>query len=166
MSALDPVPSDQTWTLTRHLPHSTQRVFAALTDAEALPRWYGPEGWTVEPTSVDLDPTEGGARSFHMTLDQDPTQSAPIHGRHAAVVPDRLLEIHEFIPDHLGQPSQHVVVLCCQLDPVAATSNDDAPHTTRLTLTQGPLPTEVHEHARQAWASTLDRLAGYLARHP
>lgn len=166
MSALDPVPANQTWTLTRELPHSAQQVFAALTDPDALPRWYGPEGWTVDPASVDLDPTEGGARSFHMVLDQDPAQRAPIHGRHAAVVADRLLEIHEFIPDHQGQPSQHVVVLRCQLDPVASTSDDDAPHTTRLTLTQGPLPAEVHEHARQAWASTLDRLAAHLAEQP
>lgn len=165
MSALDPVPADQTWTLTRELPHSAQQVFAALTDPDALPSWYGPEGWSVDPDSVDLNPVEGGARSFRMTLDQDPTQVAPIHGRHATVVPSRLVEIHEFIPDHLGQPSEHVVVLRCELEPVASVHNDDAPHTTRLTLTQGPLPGEVHEHARAAWISTLGGLAAYLAEN-
>ncbi|MDO5619327.1 SRPBCC family protein [Kocuria sp.] len=166
MSALDPVPADQTWTLTRELPFPTERVFAALTDAEALPSWYGPEGWSVDPDSVEVTPVEGGPRSFQMMLEADSSQTAPIHGRHAAVVPGRLLEIHEFIPDHLGQPSEHVVVLRCQLEPVASASDDDAPHTTRLTLTQGPLPAEVHDHARAAWSSSLDRLAVYLADTP
>ncbi|KAA9395427.1 SRPBCC domain-containing protein [Kocuria coralli] len=169
MSALDAVPADQTWTLTRDLPHGADAVFRAFIDATALAQWYGPAGWSVDPASIDLDAVPGGARSFRMTFDEDPGQTAPIHGRHAGMMQDRLLEIHEFIPDHEGQPSQHVVILRCELDPIA--SPDDSvtshgAHTTRVTLTQGPLPETVHDHARAAWSSSLDRLAQYLVAEP
>lgn len=167
MSALDPVPADQTWTLTRDLPAPPETVYRALTDGAALHHWYGPEGWSVDPDSVELVAEPGGVRSFKMVFEQDPAQVAPIHGRHAAVQPHRLLEIHEFIPDHTGAPSEHVVVLRCEFTPVgdsASLSGDDGAPSTRLTLTQGPLPADVHDHARSAWVSTLDRLAAYLAQ--
>lgn len=162
MSALDPVPADQIWTLTRDFAHPVASVFHALTDADAITRWYGPAGWSVVPDSVDVDPSEGGNRSLRLALDEDPSQEAPVHARHQEVVPGRLLEIHEFLPDHEGRPSEHVIVLRCELRPMAVESPDGGRYATRVTLTQGPLPEQVHDHARAAWASSLERLAGFL----
>jgi uncharacterized protein YndB with AHSA1/START domain len=45
--------------LSRRLPAPRERVFRALTEAEQLVKWWGPEGFTVPEHSLDLRP--GGA---------------------------------------------------------------------------------------------------------
>ncbi len=45
--------------LTRQIKAARATVFAALTSAEALAAWFGPEGVTAKEVTVDLKP--GGA---------------------------------------------------------------------------------------------------------
>ena len=49
---------------TRSFPASRERVFAALTDADSLARWWGPEGFTIP--ELDFDPVEGRAYRIAM----------------------------------------------------------------------------------------------------
>lgn len=153
-SALDKVPAEQTWDLQRVLPHPSSSIFRALMDPQVLSRWFGPRGWSIQPGTIELEAVPGGARRFVMLLDEDPEQSAPFHGRHAAIVADRVLEIHESLPGPDGEPSQHIIVLRVELEPL--------PDGTRISLLQGPLPQDVHPTARAAWESSLDRLRALL----
>ena len=50
--------------LTRQIKAARATVFAALTSAEALAAWFGPEGVTAKEVTVDLKP--GGAYSLEM----------------------------------------------------------------------------------------------------
>lgn len=153
-SPLDQVPADQTWRLQRVFPHPSSSIYAALMDPDLLVRWYGPRGWSVVPETVELEAEPGGLRRFAMTLDEDPQVGTPSHGRHGALEQDRLVEIHESLPGPDGQPSEHLIVLRCELHPL-----EDG---TRISLRQGPLPEEVHPTAKAAWESSLDRLRELL----
>src|SRR3954452_21793452 len=52
-------PSDRVIVITRVFDSPRQGVFAALTDPEHVPHWYGPRGWTLPVCEIDLRP--GGA---------------------------------------------------------------------------------------------------------
>lgn len=54
----------RTLTLTRHFRATPAQVYAAWTDPVALPRWFGPAGWTCETHAMDL--REGGEWRFTM----------------------------------------------------------------------------------------------------
>ncbi len=153
-SDLDRVPDDQSWRLQRVLPHTVPAIFRALMDPDVLQRWYGPHGWTVHPESIELDARPGGIRRFAMIMDDDPEMGAPFHGRHAAVVPDEMVEIHEALPGPDGEPTEHLILLRIELVPVDGG--------TRIELRQGPLPEDVHPTAKGAWESSLDRLRALL----
>lgn len=151
--------SQETWTLCVDVPFSTQRVYSAFMDPVGLVHWFGPPGWSVVADSVELNPVPGGVRSLRMVNDQDSGLVVPIHGQHGDLVTGRLLVIDEFMPDHAGNPSDHVITLRCQMEPIAGESSG---HTTRLSFAQAPLPAQVHAHARAAWAGTVERLVNYL----
>lgn len=157
-SALEQVPADQTWSLQRVLPHPSSSIYRAFMDPQLLSRWFGPHGWSVRPETVELEARPGGTRRFVMLLDEDPQQGAPFHGRHAAIVPERLVEIHESLPGPDGEPTEHLIVLRLELEPLEGG--------TRLSLRQGPLPEDVHPTARAAWESSLDRLRALLDAEP
>ena len=56
---------DRTLVLTRHFRASHAQVYAAWTDPEALPRWFGPDGFTC--TVREMDVRNGGRARFDMT---------------------------------------------------------------------------------------------------
>ncbi len=55
---------DRTMTIERTFRASPAQVFAAWTDAQALPRWFGPEGFACRTHRIDL--REGGEWVFDM----------------------------------------------------------------------------------------------------
>ena len=55
---------DRTLTLTRHFRASPAQVYAAWTDPEALPRWFGPDGFTCHTHAIDI--RVGGEWRFDM----------------------------------------------------------------------------------------------------
>jgi uncharacterized protein YndB with AHSA1/START domain len=56
---------DRTMTLTRHFRASPAQVYAAWTDPEALPRWFGPSGYSCHTHAIDI--RVGGEWRFDMT---------------------------------------------------------------------------------------------------
>lgn len=60
----------ETWSLDREivlvklLNHPREKVFAAWTDAQALAKWYGPDGLAIETHEADI--REGGVWRFDM----------------------------------------------------------------------------------------------------
>ncbi|NAZ35368.1 SRPBCC domain-containing protein [Rubellimicrobium sp. CFH 75288] len=64
-AALSPAGApDLSATLSRRLRASPERVWQAWTDPDALPRWFGPEGWTCETEAIGI--REGGEWRFTM----------------------------------------------------------------------------------------------------
>jgi uncharacterized protein YndB with AHSA1/START domain len=56
--------ADRTLTIERLIRATPARVWAAWTDPEQLPRWFGPEGHTCHTREIDL--REGGLWRFDM----------------------------------------------------------------------------------------------------
>ena len=55
---------DRTLILTRHFRASPAQVYAAWTDPKALPRWFGPDGFTCHTHAIDI--RVGGEWRFDM----------------------------------------------------------------------------------------------------
>jgi uncharacterized protein YndB with AHSA1/START domain len=51
--------------LSRVLAAPRARVFRAFTDPDQIPRWFGPEGFTIETLAIDI--REGGSWRFILT---------------------------------------------------------------------------------------------------
>lgn len=56
---------DRVLTLTRRFRASPAQVYAAWTDPEVLPRWFGPEGWSCRTHAIDI--RVGGEWRFDMS---------------------------------------------------------------------------------------------------
>jgi uncharacterized protein YndB with AHSA1/START domain len=52
--------------ITKVLPASPERVYEAFTDPDQFARWYGPDGFPVERSTVELDARLGGRQRFVM----------------------------------------------------------------------------------------------------
>jgi uncharacterized protein YndB with AHSA1/START domain len=63
--ALDQWALDREIVLSRVIKARRETVFAAWTDPEHLPNWFGPAGFTVETTEIDI--RVGGVWRFDMT---------------------------------------------------------------------------------------------------
>ena len=88
----------ETWSMDREIvlvkvfKHPRHKVFAAWTDPEALARWYGPAGLTIENHEADI--REGGVWRFDMvgTFEGQP-QRFPNLMRFLKIVPDELIVV-------------------------------------------------------------------------
>ena len=122
-----------------------ERVFAAYTDAAAIPHFWAPEGVEIPPDSVDLEPVAGGAFNMVMKLDDD---EYPMTGTFAEVVEPEFVSFHE--------PG---------LDIRCVISFDDiGDGRTRVTVLQTNVPEEFRgENAEMGFQSSFRRLAAYLA---
>lgn len=122
-----------------------ERVFRALTDREALPRWWGPSGFTMP--DIELDLRAGGRYRFSM----QPPEGEVFHlgGEFLAIEPpSRLAYTFRYEePD----PDDRETVVTLSLTP--------AGQGTELVVTQGDFATEdrltLH---RNGWSDSLDRL--------
>ena len=59
--------ADRTLVLTRHFRASPAQVYAAWTDPEVLPRWFGPDGYACRTHAIDI--RVGGEWRFDMEGD-------------------------------------------------------------------------------------------------
>ena len=60
-------PADRTLILTSHFRASPAQVYAAWTDPEVLPRWFGPDGYACRTHAIDI--RVGGEWRFDMEGD-------------------------------------------------------------------------------------------------
>ena len=125
-----------------HLDAPPERVWHALTDADALAAWYWPD--SLEPRAVS-DPRAGGSFGISTT-----TQGMGFSG-----------EYREFDPPHrmvqswrwAGDDRDSRVTI--ELTPSGAGTD--------LVVVHDEVDEETAEMYRQGWASCLDRLPGYLS---
>ncbi|MBM3664177.1 MAG: hypothetical protein FJW92_00020 [Actinobacteria bacterium] len=122
-----------------------ERVFAAYTDAAAIPHFWAPEGVEIPPDSVDLEPVPGGAFNMVMKVGGD---DYPMTGSFAEVVTPEYVSFHE---PGLG-------IRC------VISFDDIGDGRTRVTVLQTNVPEEFRgENAEMGFQSSFRRLAAYLA---
>ena len=136
--------------LTRQIKASRQAVFAALTDAEALAAWFGPEGITAKEVKVDLKP--GGSYSMEM---------------HNA---EGLLTTLSGVYQEITRPERLVFTWVWGMGDLAGLETlvtielDETPDGCQLSLTHERLPsaTAVEKHA-YGWTGGFNGLDAFLA---
>lgn len=135
--------------ITRTLPASRERVFAAFTEPALLQRWWGPAGFTLPEASVDL--RVGGRYRFGMQ---------PAQG-------DRLYLVGTF--REIKRPERLVYTWSWEGAPGAETIVTveffEAEGDTEVVVTQEPFPdaAERDQH-RYGWDGGLDRLTEIVRR--
>jgi uncharacterized protein YndB with AHSA1/START domain len=145
-------PSASELVITRTFDASRELVFAAWTENAHLERWQGaPEGMTVTVEESNIRP---GGR-FRITMHAPDGTTHRLQGEYRELVaPERLVFTHAWL-DAAGKPGPETLVT------ITLVARGDA---TELTLRQTGFPSaEARDGHVAGWASTLDRLAAYLA---
>ncbi|MFI6073043.1 SRPBCC domain-containing protein [Actinoplanes sp. NPDC051343] len=130
---------DRSAEITVHLDAPPERVYAALTDADALQAWYWPA--TVSPRAFS-DPVVGG----RFGIDADGMGFAGVYTE--LEPPRRIVQSWRWQGDDRDSR--------VTIDLVATDGGTD------LTVVHDRLDAETAEMYRQGWQSCLDRLPAYV----
>jgi uncharacterized protein YndB with AHSA1/START domain len=126
-------------------------VFRALSDPQELPKWWGPEGFTIPSVESDLRP--GGSYRIAM----QPPEGEPFHvtGEFLEVdPPQRLSCTFRWEP---ADPEDRETVVTLSLRDRGGTK-------TELAFTQGDFATERRRTLQEeGWTQTLDRLEALMS---
>ncbi len=166
---MDPADAGQTFTISRMLDAPRPLVFAAFTEPERMKHWWGPKGFAVIKSAMDLRP--GG--SYHYGL-RAPDGSI-IWGRfiyREIDAPERIVLVNSF-SDEKGGLSRHPGHETWPLEMLSEFRFEEAaPGQTKFTVTWSPLDANAEEQATfaaghasmtQGWSGTFEQLATYLA---
>lgn len=95
-------PSERTIVIEREFDAPRERVFAALTDPELIPRWWGLDETETVVDEMDLRP---GGRWRFVERDPDGSERAALRGVYREVTPpERLAQTFEYegMPGHVS----------------------------------------------------------------
>lgn len=148
--------------VTRHLHAPRSRVYAALIDGDALPRWKVPRDMTMQVHS--FDGTEGGSYRISLTylapdrVGKTTARTDTYTGRFVRLVPGELVvEVQEFEaadPSLAGEMTSTITL----------TDADDGG--TELVAVHEGVPDAVRpEDNELGWRESLDRLAELVERN-
>jgi uncharacterized protein YndB with AHSA1/START domain len=135
--------------LDRSFPATREEVWRALTDAEALAEWWGPNGFTSP--SVDFEPAVGGG--YHVVM--QPPEGEPFHlsGTFREVDPPSRLA-YTFVwdpPDPDDRETTATLVL------------EDQREETKVLFTQAAFATEERRSLHEdGWTEGFERLEALL----
>ena len=147
---------------------SRELLWKAFTEPECMARWWGPKGFTVRVSKMDLRP--GGI--YHYCL-RSPDGS-DMWGKFVyreIVKPERLILVNSF-SDEQGNLTRHPLKPTWPLEMLSTFTFVEQEGRTKFTVQWAPLnATEEerktfdagHESMQQGWTGTLDQLAEYLA---
>jgi uncharacterized protein YndB with AHSA1/START domain len=138
-----------TVTISRTFDASPEKVFAAWTEPAEIARWYGPHQFDTPADRITVDLRTGGRWELTMVR-RGGAGEVPIGYEILEVDPPTLLVMRS---DPMPSMPEPTVVR------VEITSDGEG---TRLTLTDGPLPTAAAAGADTAYAVALDKLAAVL----
>jgi uncharacterized protein YndB with AHSA1/START domain len=134
--------------VTRDMTASAEQIYTAFTAPLAIEPWFGPVGWSVEPGSVVVEPRPYGRYRIALRSDNGGVPAVSIRARILELVPARLVVVDE----HTAENRMHLRV---QIDPI-----DEG--RCRVTIHQGPCPTETADMAAISWESALAKLQAHL----
>ena len=143
-------PRGLTLHLERILRSPREHVFAACVDAGQLATWWGPAGFVVQES--DLDVRAGGR--YRLTMQPPEGEAFHVGGRFSEIDPARRL-VYTFEYEEPDPDDQETVVTLSFFD------HRDG---TRLVLDHGAFTTQArYELHETGWSETLDRLADFLS---
>jgi uncharacterized protein YndB with AHSA1/START domain len=169
VSANDNTAEQGTSLITRSFDAPRERVFDAFTNPEEMKKWWGPKGFTVIASKMDLRP--GGTYHYGMRA---PDGSA-VWGKFVyreIVRPERIVLVNSF-SDETGGITRHPLSPTWPLEMLSTFRFDDDDGHTRLTVQWSLMEAteaerETFENARedmkQGWTGTMDQFADYLAK--
>jgi uncharacterized protein YndB with AHSA1/START domain len=145
-------------------------VWKAFTDPERMKEWWGPKGFTVITSKMDLRP--GGSYLYGMTA----PSGAPMWGKFVyreITPPERMVLINSF-SDEAGGVTRHPMAPTWPLEMLSTFTFEEQPGgKTKFTVRwaaynataeeQKTFDTS-HDSMRQGWGGTMDQLDAYLAK--
>lgn len=154
--------------ISRDLDAPRARVWAVFTDPEHMKGWWGPKGFTVLSSKMDLRP--GGFYHYGMRA----PDGSPMWGkmRYLEIVPpERIVLINSF-SDEAGGIARHPLHASWPLEMMTVLTFEDIGGKTRFTVNWTPHNATAderktfddnHDSMRMGWGGTLEQLAAYLA---
>jgi uncharacterized protein YndB with AHSA1/START domain len=144
-------------TISRSFDAPPELVYRAFVDADQLPQWFGPVGYSVPYESVQSDAEVGGHQRLVMVNDDDPRDRSTIDTTFTEVVENQLLAGHQDVDGIPGTTG--TVRFQIRLEFYAEPGGK-----TRLELRQGPFREPVGDDAVKGWESSFTRLDSLLRR--
>ena len=145
-------------------------VWKAFTDPERMQHWWGPKGFKVIASKMDLRP--GGTYHYGMKAPDGSAMWGKFVYREIAA-PERMVFINSF-SDEAGGISRHPLAPTWPLETLSVFTFEEAPGgKTKLTIRWSPHNATAeeqktfdasHDGMRQGWGGTLEQLAAYLAK--
>ncbi len=132
-------------------------VYRAFVDADQVPQWFGPVGYSAPYESVQSDARVGGHQRLVMVNDDDPTERSTIDMTFTEVVENELLVGHQDVDGIPGTTG--TVRFQMRLE-----FHDEPGGKTRLELRQGPFREPLGDDAVKGWESSFTKLDSLLRR--
>ncbi|MGQ0484767.1 MAG: SRPBCC family protein [Hyphomicrobiales bacterium] len=161
--------SDREFVISRVFDAPRDLVFKAFTEAERMQHWWGPKGFIVVKSAMDLRP--GGF--YHFCL-KGP-DGALMWGKFVyreIVAPERIVWINSF-SDEARNVTHHPMSPTWPLEMLStALFEEDGKARTKVTLKWSPHNSDEagratfaagHASMNQGWSGTFEQLAAYLA---
>lgn len=131
---------------------SREDVFRAWTEPDEIAAWYGPEHFHAPADKIRVDLRVGGRWEATM-VQRGSGEEFPASYEIVELVEPELLVLRSDPMPQFGMPDPTVT---------RVELHEDGPGRTRMTLTDGPYPTNA-SHAETGWKQSFDKLAASLA---
>ena len=150
----DPTPAtaDREVLITRIFDAPRERVFRAWTDPDDVEAWYGPEHYDTPRERIHIDLRVGGRYELTMVQRADGAEFAVGYEIIQLVEPELIVLRSDPMPE-MGMPEPTVTRV----------EFHDHGAKTRMTLSDGPYPSEASRHAEAGWGAAFDKLAELVA---
>jgi len=144
-------------------------VWKAFTDPERMRHWWGPKGFKVIASTMDLRP--GGTYHYGLKAPDGSIMWGKFVYRDI-VAPERVVLVSSF-SDEAGGTTRHPGHLSWPLEMLSVFTFEDLGGQTRFTVRWAPYNATADERKtfddgrdsmQQGWGGTLDQLADYLAK--
>ena len=144
--------SDQQVLISHVFEAPRQRVFEAWMDPEQVAAWYGPAHMDAPRDRINIDARTGGR--WELTMVQR-------DGGGEFAIGYEILELVE--PELIVLRSDPMPEMGMDEGTVVRVELHDHGEKTRMTLTDGPLPTPGRDHAEAGWLAAVEKLAAFVA---
>ena len=161
--------ADQEFVITRAFDAPREDLWKAFTEPERMKQWWGPKGFTVIASKMDL--RLGGSYHYGMRAPDGSTIWGKFVYREI-VRPERVVLVNCF-SDEAGNITRHPMSPTWPREMLSTFRFAEQDGRTTLTIRWSPLDADETERAtfaaahpsmQQGWTGTLDQLAAYLAK--
>lgn len=145
-------------------------LWRCFTDPERMKYWWGPKGFTVLSSKMDL--RVGGSYLYGMRSPDGSTMWGLF--KYREIVPQEKLVFVNSFSDENGGITRHPGSATWPLHLLSTFAFEDAPggktkftvtwHTLDATEEEQKTFDSMHDSMKQGWGGTMDQLAAYLAR--